>query len=191
MNRERKWMDRACSISNWEFDEGWSVMKFFIFLSILAVVPLCAAPAPTTPTPQVKSVPFHPVGGNYFLVTTFPIVHTPTFFVIRNYNDFDSLFHWAGVMGQDTSQFISREKLDSCFVVAVVIQGAYSVTMTIQKITLASGILSVYYTKADSAAHPEYTSNNRAVALVSNCAYTSMRFIENDRLIRKPWIDRR
>jgi hypothetical protein len=166
-------------------------VKFsFVFTSILAVAVVGAAAFPP-PSAQVKSVPFRPVGGNYFLVTTYPVAHAPTFFVIGNFNGFDSLFHWAGFMGQDTSQLISREKMDSCFVVAVVVRGAFSVTMNIQKITLASGILSVYYSKTDSVAHPDFTSNNRAIALVSNCAYTSMQFFENGRLIGSPWVDRR
>jgi hypothetical protein len=168
------------------------IMKLHgMVLSILAASFFCAAAPPEAPSPRPEPVPFRPVAGNYFIINTYPVVHTPTFFIIKSYNAFDSLFHWAGVMRQDTSQLIAREKMDSCFIVAVVIRGAFSVALNIQKVALASGALSIYYTSADSEPHPEYTSNSRAIALVSNCAYDSIRFFENDRPVRNPWIDRR
>jgi len=135
------------------------------------------------------SIPFKPSTGNYFLDSTYAITHTPTFFVIRSYDSFDSLFKWAATVNQDTSQIIHPNEMQSDFVIDVLIQGTFSLDIVVNRISMSSGILIVYYAKSVPVPHPSWTANNHAIVLVSNCNFSYIRFCENGQLLNNAFVE--
>lgn len=139
---------------------------------------------------QLQQIAFESCTGRYLLKNTYQILFNPSFLIFNNYSSFDSLFEWGAIPGQDSSPIVSQSSMHSNMIIAVVISGTFSTTITVQNITLRSSILSIYYTNSTSLSHPSFISNNIDLVLAADCSYDSVRFYENNQIVDNPHVER-
>ena len=163
--------------------------KLLMVLVVPCLLTLSSCESDSTGSGGLQNIAFRKTTGNYFYGTNNPVTHAPTFFVITRYSAFDSLFHWAPVVNGLDSERVSADDLQTHFLIDILVQDTFSVDFDIQKITLQSGVLSVYYTMSEPISHPLYTSNNHDLFLVANCTFNTIQLFENNVLLIKPFID--
>ncbi len=82
-------------------------------------------------------------------------------------------------MGMDTSKLITEEKMKTGFVISVIYHGNDIHKFDIEKITLKNNQLQVHYTSEVTQQNASWEGNFHVTALIENCAYDSILFLEN------------
>jgi hypothetical protein len=167
-------------------------MKTILSMSIILLLALtisCGVSSSPTGSVAETNVNFM-ISSYHFVKNSYTGETNPSYLVIRSYSAFDSLFGIGAVMGMDTSKLITEEKMKSGFVVSVIYQGNNIHDFDIEKITLKERQLQVYYTSEVTEPNASWTCNCNVTALVDNCEFDSILFIENgnplpDALIKK------
>jgi hypothetical protein len=138
--------------------------------------------AATTTQPAAKTVAFD-VHGGYFVSNKFEPKEPASFVVISDQKAFDRTFGVAFVMG-DKSHRLPANAFDSKIVVAAIKRGKAMWQFTVQDVQAGQGILTIRYTVM---AKPQESAEFACPLIVSvpKGSYTTIRFIENEKLAKE------